>query len=284
MSYRLGRGGSPAFLGISVALFGFLGTAELVFAAGRHPGGDRQAQEKAARKACLTGDYATGVSILADLFVESKDPLYIFNQGRCMEQNSRYKDAISRFEEFLRMGETSKLNSDDRASCQKHIDDCKAKLPAEDKPKAVASETLAQPLAEAIPLPQADATTQIAQMPRGEPEPAKNGKGLVLVGIATGGVGVASVIAGVFLNLKANSLVNEMETTVDSYTSDRNSSQKTYKSLAWLGYGVGAACIATGAVLIAIGASRNGSANRGNVAMVPAVGPGHTGLLLHGGF
>jgi hypothetical protein len=94
MSYRLGRGGSPAFLGISVALFGFLGTAELVFAAGRHPGGDRQAQEKAARKACLTGDYATGVSILADLFVESKDPLYIFNQGRCMEQNSRYKDAI----------------------------------------------------------------------------------------------------------------------------------------------------------------------------------------------
>jgi hypothetical protein len=51
-----------------------------------------------------------------------------------------------------------------------------------------------------------------------------------------------------------------------------------------VGYGVGAACIATGAVLIAIGASRNGSANRGNVALVPAVGPGHTGLLLHGGF
>ena len=79
--------------GILAALFALLLTAPAL-GAGRQSSGNRQSQEKAARKACLTGDYATGVSILADLFVESKDPLYIFNQGRCMEQNSRYKDAI----------------------------------------------------------------------------------------------------------------------------------------------------------------------------------------------
>jgi hypothetical protein len=284
MSGRLGLVVGPTFLRISVALFVFLVSAECALAVGGQSRGDRQSQEKAARKACLTGDYATGVSILADLFVERKDPIYIFNQGRCLEQNSRYKDAISRFEEFLRMGETSTLNPDDRASGQKHIDDCKAKLPAEDKPKAGGLETLVQPMAQATPLPPADPTTQIVLKPKGEPELAKNGKGLVLVGIATGSVGVASVIAGVFLNLKANSLVDEMETTVDSYTSDRSSTQKTYQSLAWVGYGVGAACIVTGAALIAIGASRNDSAVRGNVAIVPAVGPGQTGLVLRGGF
>jgi hypothetical protein len=60
------------------------------------------AQERAARKACLKGDYGKGVDILADLFVDTKDPTYIFNQGRCFEQNRRYEDAIGRFEEYLR--------------------------------------------------------------------------------------------------------------------------------------------------------------------------------------
>ena len=32
----------------------------------------RQAQERAARKACLNGDYAKGVDILSDLFVDTK--------------------------------------------------------------------------------------------------------------------------------------------------------------------------------------------------------------------
>ena len=44
---------------------------------------NREAQEKAAKKACITGDYRKGVEILADLYVESNDPTYVYNQGRC---------------------------------------------------------------------------------------------------------------------------------------------------------------------------------------------------------
>ena len=44
---------------------------------------NRQALEKAAKKACITGDYRKGIDILGDLFVETNDATYVFNQGRC---------------------------------------------------------------------------------------------------------------------------------------------------------------------------------------------------------
>jgi hypothetical protein len=82
----------------------------------------RQAQERKAHKACLSGDYAKGVSILSDLFVDSDDPTYILNQGRCFEQNRRYEDAIARFQEYLRAG--MNLKPSDKVLAEKHIADC----------------------------------------------------------------------------------------------------------------------------------------------------------------
>jgi hypothetical protein len=271
---------------IATALFALLLAAEPALGAARRSPGKSQAQEKAARKACLTGDYANGVSILADLFVDSEDPVYIFNQGRCLEQNARYGDAIVRFEEYLRICETVKLDPADRAAAHKHIEDCKAKLPEPDKSQGMAPQPMpqpmVQPLPQPIPLPQA--ATQVAETPRARAEPTPGGKGLVVGGIALGGVGVAAVVAGVVFNLKANSMVNDMETKVDDYTSSKNSSQKTYATLTWVGYGVGAACIAAGAVLVAVGASRGGSSSTTEVSLVPAVAPGQAGVLLRGGF
>jgi hypothetical protein len=83
-------------------------------------------KERAAKKACLNGDSAKGVSILTDLYVDTNDATYIFNQGRCLEQNSRYKDAIARFREYLR--KAGDQTEAERAAVQKHIDDCEALL------------------------------------------------------------------------------------------------------------------------------------------------------------
>src|SRR5512140_1773690 len=57
---------------------------------------------KAAKKACIAGDYAKGVEILSDLYVETGDLNFVFNQGRCFEQSGRYQDAINRFHEYAR--------------------------------------------------------------------------------------------------------------------------------------------------------------------------------------
>jgi len=93
-----------------------------------------KAKEKAARKACLAGDPATGVALLAELFVDTSDFNYIFNQARCFEQNHRYEDAISHFREFLK--KAPNLSKDDRADVEKQIAECQGFLqPATGAPK-----------------------------------------------------------------------------------------------------------------------------------------------------
>jgi hypothetical protein len=116
----------------------------------------KESKERAARKACLSGDYAKGVGILSDLFIETEDANYIFNQARCFEQNSRCEEAIGRFREFLR--KATAITPADRADTEKHIADCQALLgqkiapaPTSDSAVAVAPKTEAAPPAPAAP-------------------------------------------------------------------------------------------------------------------------------------
>ena len=249
-------------------------------------GATRQAQEKAARKACLSGDYGKGVSILADLFVDTREPVYVFNQGRCFEQNLQYREAIGRFEEYLRVGETVKLEPADRAAAEKHIEECKARLPIDrDKGQATAAIVLPPPpvLPTPEPMPKPELINQTVEQTKAQPETPKGRSGLLTAGIVTGVVGVAAVVAGIAFNLKVNSLVNEMETKLDGYTASKNSSRNTYQTLMWAGYGVGAACIVTGAIMVALGVSSRQDSST-HVALVPSLGPDLAGVMLSGGF
>jgi hypothetical protein len=88
--------------------------------------GDGHAKERAARKACLAGDTAKGVALLAELFIDTRDATHIYNQARCFEQNHRYEDAISRYREFLK--KSPRLSEKDRADVEKQIAECKGFL------------------------------------------------------------------------------------------------------------------------------------------------------------
>jgi hypothetical protein len=243
----------------------------------------RQAQERAARKACLSGDATKGVEILAELFVETQNTTYIFNQGRCFEQNRLYKDALARFEEYLRSpGVESR--PEDRASAEKHIAVCKAKVAEEraevplQPPPAPSVLTPPQPQ----PLPET--------MPAAERTPAplatqgERRTGLLTAGIITGVLGVGGIVAGVIFNLKANNAVNEMQTKLGAYSDGKKNDQKSYKTYSWIGYGAGAACAVAGAIMIGFGASRSSPSSASDVALVPAVGPGQMGAVLAGTF
>ena len=83
-------------------------------------------RERAARKACLAGDYAKGVSILSDLFLDTSDANYIYNAARYLEQNGRFADSIFRFQEFLRVA--AKLSDAVKEQTKKHIADCQDQL------------------------------------------------------------------------------------------------------------------------------------------------------------
>jgi hypothetical protein len=249
----------------------------------------RAQQERSARKACLNGDYAKGVAILSDLFVDTKDPTFIFNQGRCFEQNRRYEDAAARFEEYLRAAD-EKLNPKDRASAEKHLADCREKVAQEHPTQVTRPEPFVVPPPTPAPTPEpvfrpepknpAAGTLAEAAPP---PGPEKRRWGLLTTGIITATVGVGGVVTGLVFNLKANGMVDDWETKAGAYARNDENHLKTYKTLAWVGYGVGAAFVATGAVLIALGAQSRTTSTR-DVALVPSVGSGHMGAILTGAF
>jgi hypothetical protein len=220
------------------------------------------------------------------LFVETQNTTYIFNQGRCFEQNRMYKDAQARFEEYLRSpGVDSK--PEDRATAEKHIIACKEKL-AEERADSSLQPT-PTPVALPVPPPPApvavpEPTPTVEIKPSPAAEPGERRWGLLTAGIVTTALGAGGIVAGVILNLKANNAVKDMQAKPGSYSDTKESDQKKYRTLSWIGYGAGAACAVAGVIMIGFGASRSSPSSSPEVALVPAVGPGHLGAMFTGAF
>jgi hypothetical protein len=132
----------------------------------------RESQERAARKACLLGDVAKGTEILADLYLDTKDPTHIYNQGRCYEQNGQNEQAVLRFREYLRKAEH--LPPADVAAVEQKIAELQEKgrnagaaVPPPLPPPT--SATASQPMPPAASPP---ATTDPLQLSQASPVPA----------------------------------------------------------------------------------------------------------------
>ncbi|MBN2575721.1 MAG: hypothetical protein JXP73_14235 [Deltaproteobacteria bacterium] len=250
-----------------------------------HAGAARiDAKERAAKKACMTGDPAKGVAILADLFIDTEDPTYIYNQGRCYEQNSRYEDAIGRFREYLR--KATRATAEEKADAEKHIADCQALLGKKEEPARPAAPVPEPPRPAAAlspeptrPAPAPVAAAPFPESPSAKLEPAASvgavpspsqapgspGSGLRVAGITTLAIGAAALVGGLAMNLKYNGMIDDLQGEYDPGTDD---SSKTSKTLAIVGYAAGAACLAGGAVLYYLG----WRAGRVSVAPVPVAG------------
>ena len=55
-----------------------------------------------AKLACAAADVTKGIRLLAELYTATRDPIWIFNQARCYQQNAQLDLALSRFKEYLR--------------------------------------------------------------------------------------------------------------------------------------------------------------------------------------
>jgi hypothetical protein len=195
----------------------FLCGMALVLASSPARAASRQAQERTARTSCLSGDYAKGVAILSELFVDTKDATYIFNQGMCMEQNSRYQEAIARFQEYLRVGKN--LSESDKADAQKHVADCEEMLAKQNHAAEVASAPPPPAPTASAPVVEVPAIVQPASPPQLPGEP---GAHLRTAGIVTAAVGGAALVTGVILNLKVNSMASDFQ-SLNGYTDGKES-------------------------------------------------------------
>jgi len=234
------------------------------------------AREKAAKKACAMGDFQKGADLLTDLYVETDDPTFVYNQGRCYQQNNRWEPAISRFQEFLRKAKN--LSDSDRAETERQIADCEKSMgkTAQVNPTPVASPppVLITQVETPHPSPQptpVETTTQ----PMPQSSDGSRGKGLRVGGIIAATVGVAAIGAGVGLALKANGLSKA------DYSKSREDERASLKTWSLVSYGVGAAAIATGAVLYIVGWPSEQSSS---VAVLPAIAPDGASVLLRGRF
>jgi hypothetical protein len=238
----------------------------------------KEAKERAAKKACLNGEPAKGVELLTDLYVDSNDPTYIYNQGRCYEQNNRPEEAIVRFREYLR--KTVGGNESDRADVQRHIVDCEsllAKRAAETAGPVAApgpAPTVAPAPVQPMPAsagPAAPVGVAMAQ-PHGD---SSAGSGLRVAGVVTMVAGGAVLAASVAFNLKHNGMIKDLKGDYSGATAD---SADNYKTLSMVGYGVGAACVVGGAALYWLGWKA------GNPVVGPTMVAGNAGVQLTGAF
>jgi len=224
------------------------------------------------------------VEILTDLFIDTGDLTYVFNQGRCFEQNRRYEDAIGRFREYLVKG--AQLSDADRSDAEKHIAICQSYLGIVE-PSQPTSKLMPAPMAEPLATPQPSATAGSPSSVAALQQTAKasddhGGSGLRIAGVVTAAIGGAALLSGVILNIKVNSMSSDLEKT-DNYTRNSDSTRKDYKTLGWVSYGVGAVCVASGAALYYLG-WRKSQGSRVEVALLPSFMPGMTGDMLTGGF
>jgi hypothetical protein len=237
---------------------------------------DRLAKDRAAKKACLTGETAKGVAILTDLYILTNDPTYIYNQGRCFEQNQRYEDAIGRFREYLVKAKAS--NGDERADAEQHIATCQSYL-GKKEPEATPA-PIPAPVTQSIPTPSVvPVVPPVAVLPAAAEKPSGGGRGLVIAGIVAGGVGVLGIVGGALSHMHANTLLDEAGT--GTYDPSKEDSSKSFRKLEWISFGVGAAALVTGTILVVLGSSSKGSSS---ISIAPILGPDAGGLWLHGSY
>ena len=231
-------------------------------------------RELQAKTDCLAGRYQAGVDLLARLFAESGNATYIYNQGRCYEQNGKCTEAILHFREFLRKAKD--LPTEEKAEVNSHITDCQA-MKAEPDGHLTSQPRLQPKPQEAI----------IEPAERANPsQPSLDGSGLRIAGIVAGSIGAAALVAGVIFSIETSSIADELTADASQYKYDRSRDNqgKLFDKLQWVGYGAGAALLAGGGVLFYLGYRAGHAPASSSVTLLPVPLPGGSGAVVQGRF
>ena len=162
-----------------------------------------------------------------------------------------------------------------------------APVPYPPPPVASAPAQAVYPAATPTPAGYPPAATAVTLQPQpgdvqtqATPPPDTPGRGLRIGGIVCGAVGLASIGAGIAFGLEARSYSHSVE-TASVFNPNFDDRGKLFETLQYVGYGVGAGLLATGAILYGFGVA---SASTSKVALSPAVLPGGAGLTAQGTF
>jgi hypothetical protein len=170
----------------------------------------QEVSERAALKACMSGDYQKGVDILSDMFINTRNPAHIYNQGRCYEQNGRCAEAINRFREYLRTAKNP--TAEEKLDTEKHIRDCQTLSSQQPTPAVLP------------PAAAAAAPIEPALMPAGvdvtapAPQPAATGGSRWWIWAGVGAVVVAGTVTAILLATRSGGGTQIPSSTLGSQT------------------------------------------------------------------
>jgi tetratricopeptide (TPR) repeat protein len=255
------------------------------------------AKKRAAKTACLAGDYSKGVALLAEIYVDTNNPIYLFNQGRCFQQNGRYEEAVTRFREYQRKNADAGGAHDPEA--EKQIAECvsllEAQKAAEAKQEARAWEVVGEnnpgtgsvPPFAGTPGGQATGGTAAGATGAGTATPAEGTSWPIQkkLGYTAAGVGVLGLGVSLTAYLMGKSYLDKSsrlgcsDTQCTGEAKDEYNRAQTAMSVANVAGISGAVLLVGGVVLILTSPSRAQP-----VALVPVVRPGLAQLALTGSF
>ena len=235
------------------------------------------ARELRARQDFAAGRYEQAIEIFAELYAKTADPIFLRNIARCDQKQNRADEAIDNFREYLR--QAKKLSAGEKEEVEGYIRELEASR-APPKPAEPATPPPAAARApaatEAPPAPATESARPAASEPaparvagrevairapadespprtqvRASAEPAPHGGGSVSVpGVVLTIAGVAAIGGGVAFGLAARSAATSVSAQFDP---NRDSAGKRDATLQWVGYGVGAAALVTGVILLVRG-------------------------------
>jgi hypothetical protein len=220
-----------------------------------------------------------------DLFIQTGNPVHVFNQGRCYEQNHRWEEALDRFREYLRKEHT--LDAHTRSYVDKHIAECESHLakaavvtPLPPAPPAVIAPSVETP----APVPPPAAASAVAPAVASD-----SGSTLRIVGIVTGAVGVAAVGYGTYQYIRHESLIDDVRKNGDQFSDDQFSDKQSQindsKIKSWVGFGIGVTALLAGTTMYLLArAPASSGTERALVTVVPSISSGQTSLFLSGAF
>jgi hypothetical protein len=228
-----------------------------------------------AKTACGAGEVKKGVRLLAELYTASNDPIWIFNQGRCYQQNDQLAQALARYKEFLR--KSNGAPGEDLQDAKNYIAEITAELQRAQPVPTDTSSRAVEP-----------AAAVSAQGQPAAPE-ARPGRGLRYLGLGACIAGGAALATGVVFTLLVRNTGKDIEAQTNknvvnwSDVNGKYADGHQYETLQWVFYGVGAAAAVTGSVLYLIG-SASAEPRASATRMFPVFMAGGAGAGLHMAF
>jgi hypothetical protein len=239
----------------------------------------REQRESDARRACAAGHVDEGIEILADLYASYSHPNYIYNQGRCYQENGKNEQAVARFREYLRVGTDAPPAARERAERFIRELEGEPKGTPAPAPPPPPREPEPRPLPPPPPVTTTAAPTVTQSLPPAPP-PYQPSPALQAGAIAFGIVGGLGLVGALIAGAKVRSLETDVESAplgrfdVDQLADHERKAQQ-FETLQWVGYGVAAVGL-LGAVIciIANKPSTTTRASRFTIAGLPGGQPG----------